>query len=184
MNMKLGLMLFALAFVSEITAAQEVVVKPIAKAGVATQRLLTKQRDPSVEAALKRAQADPYPDASTLTLIRSVLQAEEHEWEQAFALDMGNTFGVAADRVNVPFDYPPNPYAIADGFGIVQLLANSVLQAGLPCASIYRVDSNREGRRGWWLECDLGAHTYLIALSNSGEWRLAFRAPPKKRKGS
>lgn len=144
----------------------------VAPAGPYSLRLATdsKANDPLTQAA-NRAADDPYPDASTLQLIASVHKRDEQEWEQAFSMDMGAAFRQAADAVSVPFEYQPNPTHIPDGFGIVQLLANAVLRANLPCKSIYSVDSLDGGVYGWILICDHKANGYGIALVGR-DWKL------------
>lgn len=95
-------------------------------------------------------------------------------WQQAFARDMENAFRQDAGKVSVPHEYPPNPYDMPDGFGIVQWLANAAIRAKLPCGSIYTVNSVGEGKRGWRLSCDQGAHNYTITLVGK-EWKLGAK---------
>jgi hypothetical protein len=153
----------------------------VAPAGASSLRLAreSKDDDPLTQAA-KHAADDPYPDASTIQLVESVHLRDEHEWQEAFAFDMGQAFRQAADAISVPFEYPPNPRRIPDGFGVVQLLANAVLRANLPCKSIYTVDSLDGGVHGWILMCDHKTNVYGIALVGK-DWKLKqyIAAEPK-----
>lgn len=167
-------MFFLFTVFSTPVVAQQVGVSTIAPVSEATLRLANKPRDPTLEAAVRRVRADPYPDASTLHLLKSIKQQEDHEWQQAFARDMENAFRQDADKVSVPHEYPPNPYDMPDGFGIVQWLANAAIRAKLPCGSIYTVNSVGEGKRGWRLSCDQGAHNYTITLVGK-EWKLGAK---------
>jgi hypothetical protein len=168
-------------------SAKEPDLIQVAPAGAYSQRLATQSKadDPLTQAA-KRAAEDPYPDAGTRRLINSVHARDEQEWEQAFSMDMGSAFRQKADAISVPFEYPPNPNRIPDGLGIVQLLANAVLRANLPCKSIYSVDSMDGNLRGWVLICDQKKNGYGIALVGK-DWKLTHvtdgsAAKPKQKK--
>jgi hypothetical protein len=164
---------FASLLLAGPVAAQQVVVSPIAPASEATLRLSNKPRDPNVEAAVRRARLDPDPDASTFALLESVRIQEDHAWQQAFERDIEKA-GRAAGARSVPYEYPPNPSSMPDGWGITQGLANAVLRAKLPCGSITAVGSIGDGKRGWFLSCDQGAHGYAIALVGK-EWKLGAK---------
>lgn len=146
----------------------------MAPAGQYTMRLATesKENDPLHQAA-KRAAADPHPDASTYALLASVHTQDEHKWQQAFSRDMEQAFRQDAMTISVPFEHPPS--YTQDGFGIVQLLANAVLRARLPCASIYTVDSLLNDR-GWILVCDQRTNAYTIMLVDRN-WKLNVITP-------
>lgn len=157
------------------TSASERLIQ-VAPASQGTMRLATtsKENDPLHQAA-KRAAADPSPDASMLRLIESVRMQDEHQWERAFSADMSQAFRQDAAEVSVPFEYAPNPYSVPDGFGVVQLLANAVLRAQLPCSSIHTVDSLINDR-GWILVCDQRANAYTIMLVGN-HWKLNVLTP-------
>lgn len=151
-------------------------IMQVAPAGQYTMRLATesKENDPLHKVA-KRAAANPSPDASTYGLLESVHTQDEHKWERAFSMDTGQAFRQGVANVSVPFEYPPNPYDIPDGFGIVQLLANAVLRAQLPCGSIHTVDSLVVDP-GWILVCDQRTNAYTITLVGR-DWKLSALTP-------
>jgi len=169
-------------------SANEKELIQVAPAGAQTLRLLNgpSDDDPLTQAA-KRAADDPYPDASTLELLASAHTRDQQNWGQAFDIDVTQTFRQNALTTNVPLEYVPKGYNIPDGFGIVQLLANAVLRANLPCKSIYSVDSLDGGLHGWGLICDHKANAYGIALVGH-DWKLkqvsttAVGSPARKKK--
>lgn len=153
----------------------------VAPAGAITMRLITEPREKdALDQAAEREAANPWPNPGTFQILESARIRGDHEWQQAFAYDMGQTFRQDADKVSVPFEYPPNPRATPNGFGIVQLLANAVLRANLPCNSIYSVDSIGDGHHGWILLCDRKQNAYAIALVGHS-WKLSALSPIKAR---
>jgi len=171
----LGRLIAGLLFTVPVFAREPLI--QVAPAGAATIRLATEPRgdDPLTQAA-KRAADDPWPNAGTMQILEAAHTRDQQEWEQVFAIDLGQAFRGDAVSKNVPFEYQPNPYAMPDGFSIVQLLANAVLRANLPCGSIYAVDSLGDDMHGWALMCDKKANFYAVTLVGK-HWKLARITP-------
>jgi len=81
-----------------------------------------------------------------------------------------SAFRQDAATYSAPFEYPPNPDDVPDGFGIVQLLANAALRAHQRCDSIYTGNSLLADH-GWSLMCDHEQGAYVIKLIGN-DWKL------------